>query len=365
MSKSEDVARMKYVIENYDKAELVTNEDTGEIDYSAEFRDKNDNPAKLVKLSKQINGAHYVVITAADNKYKKLWVVSTYIKKRVTQTLDATAPSGDVQNASASPLSNSISPNSRNDNIILNQDRDYSYDELIKKPNMTVPHIKRDYRNLTITKCIETILEDLKKEKDTVTRKNNTAVKCNDTNDYVLVTRESLRHGIVNDKTGATRLVSANIAIAIRNGIKVNIAEGKRNNADSAYVLMGKMYKRNGNKLEAYYYRMVVNRYEENNNGEYYIDNLYAMKAKKEDAFAPSAPRVTAKADASNTSSKLKVSDFLNEVKDYYGDALSEDVNNHFGRTRGKSDIDGLRYHERTTPKTYDEALIGNLFYFD
>ena len=116
MSKSEDVARMKYVIENYDKAELVANEDTGEIDYSTEFRDKNDNPAKLVKLSKQINGAHYVIITAADNKYKKLWVVSTYIKKRVTQALDVQAPRSNVQNALASPLNNSISQKSENDN---------------------------------------------------------------------------------------------------------------------------------------------------------------------------------------------------------------------------------------------------------
>ncbi len=116
MAKSEDVARMKYVIENYDDAKLVVNEDTGEPEYSSWFRDKNDKPAKMVSLSKKVDGVHYVVVTAADNNYKKLWVVTTYIKKRVTQALDVQAPRSDVRNALASPLEDNISRNSENDN---------------------------------------------------------------------------------------------------------------------------------------------------------------------------------------------------------------------------------------------------------
>lgn len=122
MSKSEDVARMKYVIENYDNAELVTKKG-GETDYSIEFRDKKDRPAKMVKLSKKINGVYYVVITSADNKFKKLWVVSSYIEKGVTQALDVQAPRSDVRNALASPPNESISQNNKNDNDILKQDR--------------------------------------------------------------------------------------------------------------------------------------------------------------------------------------------------------------------------------------------------
>lgn len=122
MSKSEDVARMKYVIENYDNAELVTKKG-GETDYSIEFRDKKDIPAKMVKLSKKINGVYYVVITSADNKFKKLWVVSSYIEKGVTQALDVQAPRSDVRNALASPPNESISQNNKNDNDILKQDR--------------------------------------------------------------------------------------------------------------------------------------------------------------------------------------------------------------------------------------------------
>lgn len=71
--------------------------------------------------------------------------------------------------------------------------------------------------------------------------------------------------------------------------------------------------------------------------------------------------RVTANADASNISSNIKVSDFLNEVKEYYGDSLSEDVNNHLGRLREKSDIEGLLYQDRTiSPGTYSLKLKNN-----
>ncbi len=767
MAKSDDVARMKYVIENYDNAELVKKSDSTELDYSGEFRDSSDNPAKMIKFSKKINGTQYVVITAADNKYKKLWVVSTYIKKRVTQALDVQAPRSDVRNALASPLGDSISNNSENSNekfqmsqsledfsenirntnknssnerfsirefkdgkqyvhvdteqhlfegkersefpsiakkiitrrfqgkvvgkegknmfvhakgkgeyinsrkpikeeyifdskmkaageldnmleiseflgnqpdgkdghyhknniggfdyykilfevehnffegiinveitkngrqfkditkikdvtegnlalvgknqtanasetsfdksisnnsensnekfqirydenntpfveieedildgisknewskkvkevlktkfatgiqvgnnsifmntkgrkeylrskysqriygtklyvdklrmsnnadeiviasrnyvneknkhnrkdniedfargkvyirvgksdyraevVIANennrlylydivnidrikikersnhytgfansnssrwgassndsisnnsensnekfqmrqtqeeaengtdkyQSRDYSYNELINKPDMIVTRARRDYKHLTISKCIEVILSDLKKEENTIVYNGNIAVKNNDTGDYILVTKGALKHGLVNDRTGTTKLVSANIAEAIKNGIKVNVAAGERNNADSAYVIMGKLESNNKLSGGTYYYRMVVNRYEGNNQGVFYIDGLYSIKAqKRETSAARIATGVTANADGFPDLRKLKVSEFLNEVKDYYGDSLSEDVNNHLGRVRGKSDIEGLRYQNRNS----------------
>ena len=143
----------------------------------------------------------------------------------------------------------------------------------------------------------------------------------------------------------ATIFVSLNIGDAVKYGIKVNEAIGNRNNADSSYVLMGCMMDEKNNN---YYYHIIVNRYDSNRIGDYYIDDMYAVKAKKEETFTAVMPtRVTANADASNISSNIKVSDFLNEVKEYYGDSLSEDVNNHLGRLREKSDIEGLLYQDR------------------
>lgn len=118
-------------------------------------------------------------------------------------------------------------------------------------------------------------------------------------------------------RSEATTFVSLNIGDAVKYGIKVNEAIGNRNNADSPYVLMGCMMDEKNNN---YYYRIVVNRYDSNRIGDYYIDDMYAVKAKKEETFTAVMPtRVTANADASNISSNIKVSDFLNEVKEYYG----------------------------------------------
>ena len=116
-----------------------------------------------------------------------------------------------------------------------------------------------------------------------------------------------------------------NLTEAIENGIKVNESSIGRKNADASYILMSAM---DNEAKERYYYRLVVNRYESNNMGTYYVDDLYAVRAKKEETFTAVMPtRVTANADASNISSKLNVSDFLKAVNGYYGLELSKDVN--------------------------------------
>ncbi|MDD6071837.1 MAG: hypothetical protein PUC12_13665, partial [Clostridiales bacterium] len=241
----------------------------------------------------------------------------------------------------------------------LYQDRTYSYDELVKKPDMVVTKAKKDYKNLMVAKCIDTTLSDLKKEKNTIIHNGNVAVRNNDSGDYILVTKGALKHGLAHDRTGATKLISANIAEAIRNGIKVNVSIGKRNKSDSSYIIMGKLESNSKLSKGTYYYRIIVSRYESNNQGLYYIDGMYSIKAQKEKTSAARiATGVTANADSFPGLYKIKVSDFLNEVKDYYGDSLSEDVNNHFGRTRGKSDIDGLLFQDRVNEPTKDYEMF-------
>lgn len=258
-----------------------------------------------------------------------------------------------IFNSNQAKLVANETPTSSED--IRYQDREankntYSYDELVKKDDLVITKERRNYRNLDASTCINRIISDLKEEKNSIVHNGNVAIKNNDTGDYILVTKGALRHGITSDRTGATKLVSANIAEAIRNGIRVNVAVGTRNNADSAYILMGKMEANSSASKGTYYYRMVVNRYESNNRNMYYIDDLYSIKVqKKKTSAARIATSVTAKADGFPDPLKVKVSDFLNEVKDYYGESLSEDVNNHVGRERGKSDIEGLLYQDRNT----------------
>ncbi len=79
MSKDNDIARIGWVIKNYDSVELLTKD--GESGTSAGFKDKFGKPAPQIRYSKKINGTYYVVEAVFENDYNKLWVQSAYLKK--------------------------------------------------------------------------------------------------------------------------------------------------------------------------------------------------------------------------------------------------------------------------------------------
>lgn len=112
MSDDKDIARIQYVIDNYDDIELLD-------DVSMEYRDKNQQPAPLIKLSKRIDGTYYVVEAVPDTRKHQLAVVSAYKKKAVKQQM-GTAQSHD--------------PNVRNDSVDTASDKTISNpDEKVKR----------------------------------------------------------------------------------------------------------------------------------------------------------------------------------------------------------------------------------------
>ena len=115
MANDNDIARVGWVLENYDSVELV--KDNGEQTYSAEFRDSNNNPAPQVRFIKKIDGTYYVVEAACENKYKKLWVQSAYLQKNEDVTQVPTAEQNvsherHAQSELASPSSLTSIPDS-------------------------------------------------------------------------------------------------------------------------------------------------------------------------------------------------------------------------------------------------------------
>lgn len=110
MAIDDDIARIGWVLENYDTVELLT--EKGKQVYSSEFRDNNNRPAPQLRFIKKIDGTHYVVEAACENKYKKLWVQGTYLQKNedVTQ-----APAeGQQTNHETNAQSDLASPSSNN-----------------------------------------------------------------------------------------------------------------------------------------------------------------------------------------------------------------------------------------------------------
>lgn len=84
MSNISDIARIGYVLKNYDDVEIAKN-GLDEVN-SAEFRNSKNEPAPMLIFSKKINGTYYVAQAIPDSEYKKLWIVSAYISEKEAGT---------------------------------------------------------------------------------------------------------------------------------------------------------------------------------------------------------------------------------------------------------------------------------------
>lgn len=80
MAKPQDIARIGYVLNHYDSAQLLTDENGKQV-FSTEWTNSNGSPAQMMVFSKKIDGTYYVIEAAPDSKRKNLMVVSAYIQK--------------------------------------------------------------------------------------------------------------------------------------------------------------------------------------------------------------------------------------------------------------------------------------------
>lgn len=140
MADVNDLARIGYVLNNYDTIELATN--NSDTDSNWQYRDKNNKAAPKIIYKKRIDGTYYVVEAVADSNAKRLQIVSAYIesaksrqnkeaknniglnnKEEGPQVSDAEAPNDTPEAAHALLSSNlNISQNSEEINSDQGQD---------------------------------------------------------------------------------------------------------------------------------------------------------------------------------------------------------------------------------------------------
>ena len=139
MKDNHDIARIKYVIENYDNVERLLDQN-GDPVYSHAFMGADNTPAPMIRYSKKINGTYYVAEAVPDGRYKRLWIQSAYIQKNtVTQASDEQTPDTTSETDLASPVfDNSIPQNAEKDNTSTqkNQSRDTDYFDAINRGDM-------------------------------------------------------------------------------------------------------------------------------------------------------------------------------------------------------------------------------------
>lgn len=104
MADDADLARIEYVLDNYDTVRF-------DGDYADGYVDKKGKRAPIVVFEKRINGTYYVVEAVSDAKTKRNYVVSAYKTKAANQSLDARAPQDTSENAAENTafVNNSIS----------------------------------------------------------------------------------------------------------------------------------------------------------------------------------------------------------------------------------------------------------------
>lgn len=121
MSNASDVARIGYVLANYDSVELALKED-GTPDAAVGYMDSNDNPSKKLIYSKKINGTMYVIEAAGDNAYKKLWVITAYMDSGNKKRGLRQAPNASEQQFTDPRLTSETDFPSRPSDINISQD---------------------------------------------------------------------------------------------------------------------------------------------------------------------------------------------------------------------------------------------------
>ena len=77
MTDANDIARVGWVLQNYDSVDILKDQNGNQV-FSKGYLDSQGNPAPMLIYTKQIDGTYYVAEVVADNKWKKLWVVSAY-----------------------------------------------------------------------------------------------------------------------------------------------------------------------------------------------------------------------------------------------------------------------------------------------
>lgn len=170
------------------------------------------------------------------------------------------------------------------------------------------------------------------------TNNENRFIYNKDLNKYVKITRKGIEHGLKR-KDENNALVAILIKNYLPNAICVNELRAQENLTNS-YVLLGAF--QNNNKF--YCVRIVVN---ENKNAYAVkdIDVLYAINAKEIEPVATKRRGLGVETYSTSTGSKISIADFLNNVKNYYSDVLSDNVISHLQISRKSSSLsDSIKF---------------------
>lgn len=230
----------------------------------------------------------------------------------------------------------------------INDEKYYTYDNLIKLGDMEVPvyKLERIKKEETRTDIQKRSFRNIKRSKDGKEVEDKIYIRNKSLGD-ILVTKNSIRHILI--KMSEQRgILALNIDKYLPNSIVINKTNFGRNGAEKSYILLGMLRE----KENEYVVRTVVNLFKGNleiND----VNTIYAVATKKNQPVFFNQG-LGNDPIPSTGSDKISIKDLLDIVKKYFPNELSQDVTEKLGYERGKSDIEGLRHSLEVTVPTKD-----------
>lgn len=225
-------------------------------------------------------------------------------------------------NSNQIKLADNLTP-TENEDVRFSRNVDYSYDELIKKPDMKITRIDDsvDYKANSISRknIIERAISNAKKI-GRVNENGNAVIYVNDIDTDIIVPKGAIKHSL-DRRLNVNAPIVINVGSILKNSIKINELIPRNEHIEKSYALIG--IAKNSNN-EVYIVSFVVNKH---TNEVQSIDVLYSVNAKKEPAGSSKSPEVS----TPPTGSTISISNLLDYVNNYFPDILPESVLKHYG----------------------------------
>lgn len=220
----------------------------------------------------------------------------------------------------------------------------YSYDTLIKKPDLNVVTLpdslpKTEAGRINNKAVVLMARNNAKKQENPRNTPSETYVYVKDIDSDVMIRRNGLEHGLARDEN--TALATIKIGDLLKNGIVINELNG-RTTGKRTTEMSCVLFAVGQNKNSPYLVRIIVDK-TTNSISEISTHGLYAIKAKKEGAlFMPEGNEaVSDNRSYPYLRSTISIADFLEKVKNIplANEIFSEDVAKKLGVNRSTGSL--------------------------
>lgn len=225
-------------------------------------------------------------------------------------------------NSNQIKLADNLTP-TENEDIRFSRDVNYSYNELIKKPDMKITEIDDSIEYVANAlgrkNIIETAINNAKKI-GKVNDNGNAVIHVDDIKTDIIVPKGAIKHSL-DRRLSVNAPIAVNVGSILKNAIRINELIPRNEHIEKSYALIG-IAKNSVN--EPFVVSFIVNKH---TNEIQSIDVLYAVNAKKEPAGSSKSPEVS----TPPTGSTISISNLLDYVNNNFPDILPESVLKHYG----------------------------------